>query len=375
MNILSNIIIGIATLVSGFLGGAQHFGNIALTTLNGSDRQNVFPTTYNANNLALNNGKLDVGTTSVASITTLASLTTTGTLISGALSTGFTAVNVPQGGTGSTTLSANQVLLGNGTSLMKTVTGWGTSGQFLTSTGAGTAPTWQSGSFDQTGTYVNTGVWTFATSTTYNANFGRLTATTSANLAAALTIGGVAYTYPSSQGIAGSVLINNGSGVLTFGSPNPPQYTYASTSQSTIFRNTSITSATTTIAAGVLTASSTITISGVMTATPTGNNAQAQLDIRDNAGNTYISQQTNISISNTCNLAYTVKIMATSLTSQKTTLFGNMICGSTYTNVFSSNTSSANFANALGMAIRVGETGNGLGSTATSEGFNLVINP
>lgn len=46
------------------------------------------------------------------------------------------------GGTGSTTISSNQVILGNGASGFKTVTGWGTTNQILTSQGVGAAPTW-----------------------------------------------------------------------------------------------------------------------------------------------------------------------------------------------------------------------------------------
>jgi hypothetical protein len=44
---------------------------------------------------------------------------------------------------------------------MKTVNGFGTSGQFLTSNGAATAPSWQSASVDQTQAYTWTGLHTF----------------------------------------------------------------------------------------------------------------------------------------------------------------------------------------------------------------------
>lgn len=50
---------------------------------------------------------------------------------------------VIQGGTGSSTLAANQILLGNGTTQLGVVDGLGASGEVLTSNGIGAAPTWQ----------------------------------------------------------------------------------------------------------------------------------------------------------------------------------------------------------------------------------------
>lgn len=259
MQLFQSIIIGIATLVSGFFGSAQHYGNIALTTLNGSDRQNVFPTTYNANNTALNNGKIDVGTTSVASITTLASLTTTGTLISGALGTGFTAVSIAQGGTGSTTLSANQVLLGNGTSLMKTVTGWGTSGQLLTSTGAGSSPTWQSASFDTTQNYTFSGNNIFSGTSNFTGTTYLKTTIASSTITISNGGAGVSYSFPTSQGVANSFLSNNGAGTLSW-STSPPKYTLSINGLTA--NNAFATSSAVAIPANVLNASSTIALLG-----------------------------------------------------------------------------------------------------------------
>lgn len=56
---------------------------------------------------------------------------------------GGTDVSVADGGTGASSLTANGVLLGNGTSAVQ-VTATGTSGQVLTSNGGGSAPTFQS---------------------------------------------------------------------------------------------------------------------------------------------------------------------------------------------------------------------------------------
>lgn len=56
-------------------------------------------------------------------------------------------VTVPNGGTGASTISAGAVVLGgtSSTSALTTVSGLGTSGYVLTSTGSSSAPTWQAG--------------------------------------------------------------------------------------------------------------------------------------------------------------------------------------------------------------------------------------
>lgn len=108
-----------------------------------------FPTTYNANL----NKTIEVGTTSVASITTLGGLTsaaalaTVGTITSGTWN--GSVIDVARQGTGSTSPTANQVILGNGSSGFKVVAGFGSSGQFLTSGGAATPPTWTTSAIDQ----------------------------------------------------------------------------------------------------------------------------------------------------------------------------------------------------------------------------------
>jgi hypothetical protein len=74
-----------------------------------------------------------------------------------------TALSVAQGGTGAATLTANGVLFGNGTSAVS-ATSVGTSGQVLTSNGAGVAPTFQVSAgrllnvqrFTSSGTYTPT---------------------------------------------------------------------------------------------------------------------------------------------------------------------------------------------------------------------------
>lgn len=133
------------------------FGGVGYTTLVSTDQLTDFPTLYNANNLLFDNGKIDVGTSSVKSITTLQNLVTVGALSSGSLTTGFTKVNVAQGGTGSTTLSQFQILLGSSTNAIGIVDGLGTSGQTLQSQGAGLPPKWTTASIDLAADYAWTG--------------------------------------------------------------------------------------------------------------------------------------------------------------------------------------------------------------------------
>ncbi len=67
-------------------------------------------------------------------------ITGTGALAAGSLTTGFTAVNVAQGGTGASTLTSKGVLYGNGTSAVA-ATAAGATGECLVGN-TGSAPTW-----------------------------------------------------------------------------------------------------------------------------------------------------------------------------------------------------------------------------------------
>lgn len=184
--------------------GVQKFG-ASITTLNGSDRLSDSRTTINDNFTSLNNGKIENSSSTIASITTLSNLTTIGTIISGIWN--GTAVTAPYGGTGSTTLSSNQVLLGNGTGNIKTVSGWGITNQILTSQGAGNAPTWTT-----TLSLTSDNVWTGQNLFTVGATTTRLVA--SSTPANPLILNTVSYSTPSTQGASSTALINNGSGLL-----------------------------------------------------------------------------------------------------------------------------------------------------------------
>ena len=134
-----------------------------LTTISGSTNIKDLGTILPANFNALNSGKIEVGTTSVASITTLENLVSVGTITTGVWS--GTAIAVGKGGTGTTSPSQYQVVLGNGSNGLTVASSTGTSGQFLTSNGAGAYPNWQSSTVNQAADYTWTGTHTFATST------------------------------------------------------------------------------------------------------------------------------------------------------------------------------------------------------------------
>ena len=164
-----------------------------ITTIQSTDRISDSRATINTNFTNLNDGKIEVSSSSIAAITTLSNLVTVGALSSGSLASGFTTVTVPLGGTGSTTLSSNQLLLGNGTGIVKTVVGWGSSGQFLQSNGGVLAPTWEISAIDQAATYNWTGIHDFAKATTTNATTTSLQvsglASTSQMIVGALGVG------------------------------------------------------------------------------------------------------------------------------------------------------------------------------------------
>lgn len=150
----------------------------AFTEISSTNNINAFPTTYNAN-LAKT---IEVGTTSVASITTLSNLTSVGAITSlnsltsasslatvGTITSGTwsgTAIAVGKGGTGTTSPSTYQVLLGNGANGLTVASSTGTSGQFLTSNGTGAYPSWQTSSVNQAANYSWTGTHSFAATTT-----------------------------------------------------------------------------------------------------------------------------------------------------------------------------------------------------------------
>lgn len=144
----------------------KYDGNFgAITELATTDSLSDFPTTYNANLGQL----MRRSTTTLYLLASSTNLVSVGALSSGSLATGFTAVTVPLGGTGSSTLATGQILLGSTTNAVGIVGSWGTSGQFLTSGGDQLPPTWTTSSVDQTLHYYWSGSHTFTgTSTTFS---------------------------------------------------------------------------------------------------------------------------------------------------------------------------------------------------------------
>src|SRR3990167_4153927 len=113
------------------------FGS-TLTNISSTDNLADFPTVYNANQTALNNDKIEVSTTTLPNLTTLLNLATIGTITSGIWN--GTVIDVARQGTGSTSPTSNQVILGNGSSGFKVVSGFGDSGDSLVSNGTSVAP-------------------------------------------------------------------------------------------------------------------------------------------------------------------------------------------------------------------------------------------
>jgi len=185
-----------------------------VTQITGSDKLSDLDTLINTVTSQLNIGKIEVSTTTNHKITTMNGLTsasnlaTIGTITSGTWN--GTTITVANGGTGSTTLGQYRVLLGGGSSL-STVQGLGDSGQSLVSTGAGSAPTWQTVSFDTTANYNLSGNWYFAG----NASTTNATSTNFA-VTGATHFAGVDYRWPSSQIASGTVLTTNNSGNLSW---------------------------------------------------------------------------------------------------------------------------------------------------------------
>jgi len=129
----------------------------SITTILGSDTLKASRSVINTNFDNLNSDKIETSTT------TLPLLTGIGTIISGTWNSDI--IDVAYGGTGSSTLAFGQILLGSGTNALGIVSGFGTSGQFLTSNGSGLAPNWQTSAVSLSDNYAWTGDHSFATTT------------------------------------------------------------------------------------------------------------------------------------------------------------------------------------------------------------------
>ena len=203
MHTIATFFVGIAAAINGFLGGLfqPNYGT-TITSIAGSDTISSSRTVINDNFTALNNGKIEqsnyFATTSLPTSILASSLTSLGTIGTGIWR--GTAIEVGYGGTGTTSPTSNMVMLGNGASGLKVVSGFGNAGQFLTSNGASAAPTWQSSTVNVNDDYDWTGTHTFAGQSDFNAT---TTIDASNYLSNALVLNGVPYQFPS-LGIASS---------------------------------------------------------------------------------------------------------------------------------------------------------------------------
>lgn len=223
-----------------------------ITTILGTDTLSASRATINTNFSNLNTDKLQSGDT--ASTLTITTLTNT-TANVGTLNL-TNKLTVPNGGTASTTLSSNQVLIGNGTSEIGVVSGWGNSGQFLTSNGGVLAPTWQSASVDGSANYAWTGVHNFVGTATY---IKALTA--SSTLVVSDGGAGLTLTLPTIGGSSGQVLVTNGGSpqVISFATTTPVRFALIdNTDLSASSGNYATSTSSLFIPANTLTASSTI---------------------------------------------------------------------------------------------------------------------
>lgn len=180
------------------------------------------------------------GTTTIATLTSAANLATVGTITSGTWQ--GTTIGVPYGGTGWANVQSKALLYGNGTGQLSTTT-QGSNGQVLIWSNG---PTWGSGSVDQTLDYNWVGtsrVKTLIASSSVTFSNGGAGAT---------------YAFPTSHGSNSSILTEDGSGNLSWGTNHAVYSAYSAANVGVT--NGYSTTTLLTVPAGILNASSTITI-------------------------------------------------------------------------------------------------------------------
>lgn len=192
----------------------------AVTDLATTDNLSDFPTTYNANLAQL----MRMSTTTLPVVTTMAGLTTANALSSasslatvGTVTSGTwnaTAIGVTKGGSGTTSPSVYNVMLGDGASGLTTASTTGTSGQFLTSNGTSAYPSWQSSSVNQTSAYSWSGEHSFS-ATTSVAGFAA-----SSTPALPLKLNGVNYAMPTIGGATSTALMTDANDNLSWNYPD-----------------------------------------------------------------------------------------------------------------------------------------------------------
>jgi len=128
----------------------------SITTITGSDTvQNALKVTTNNNFTALNAGKVETSTSTMFLLSSAPNLATVGTIGTGVWE--GTEIGAAYGGRGTTSQSEFRVVLGGGASGLSIATSTGVAGQFLTSNGEGTNPSWQTSAIDTSLNYTWTG--------------------------------------------------------------------------------------------------------------------------------------------------------------------------------------------------------------------------
>jgi len=251
---------------------------VSFTELAGTDKLSDLDTIVNAALNALNNGKMEMSTTSVDSIITLSNLATIGTITSGVWN--GTVIDVARQGTGTTSPTLDQVMIGNGASGFKVI-GFGANGQFLTSGGADTTPSWTTSAIALGDDYDWTGGHNF-TGNTYIKNLFA-----SSTVANPLTLNGVGYSLPSTGGASSTVLMTNGSNALQWNTPYPKLYTDGTVYSTS---NTSSTTAKTIeFSAGELTNNSILNIKAIVDGTSGAANQHFDINIGDGSSTTTLN--------------------------------------------------------------------------------------
>jgi hypothetical protein len=336
----------------------------SITTIQGTDTLKDSRTTINDNFSALNSTKLEDNNDTAVNLTV--GSTTFGTLNATSTVTFLSALTVPNGGTGSTTLSQFNILLGSSTNALGIVSGHGTSGQFLTSNGAGAAPTWQTASVNQNVNYTWTAHHIFSSA------FFTLASTTNAT-----TTGSQYFT-----SLPSTILKTDSTGKLSAavaGTDYKRQgYSFATTTDTTV-SNGYATSTSFNIPAGVVSASSTINIAANVTAVDSGTDGQCQLYIRDTTGARLVRELILAAptTDDTMTVNYTATVFFNSSVSSQTAIahsIGVNAQNSAENLAYhDDNTASIDFTNATSLVGVIRSTAAGV--ACTLEALSFVLNP
>lgn len=192
----------------------------------------------------------------------------------------------------------------------------------------------------------------------------------------ALALNSIAYQFPSIQGGLNSTIVNNGSGVLSWGILPSEQYSIASTSQSSIVTNKTITSAQLSIPAGILTASSTVTVSGVITCSTGGSGGNCTVSLIDTNSNQYCSQTLSPGTTGVEYMSFSMNSFANGSLSSQSGSMNGIINQQSGTPIDGSGAcgGSVNWANATNFEIKY-VTSNTTAVAGTLSPFTLTVRP